>query len=82
MASADIVNLRAEVERLKEQVKERRETATALAGRLEDEKAALARVRVAVDKARRETASDPDNRWCRNATIILNEAQAALEGRG
>ena len=29
-----------------------------------------------VDRARRETASDPDNRWCRNATIILNAALA------
>ncbi len=37
----------------------------------EDECAALRR---AIDAARRETASDTDNRWCRNATIILNDA--------
>lgn len=36
-----------------------------------------ARVReleAAIDKAMRETASDPDNGWCRNATIILSAA--------
>ena len=41
--------------------------------------AAAHRVRAlegAIDKARRETASDPDNRWCRNATVILNAALA------
>ena len=35
------------------------------------------RLRV-IDGARRETASDPDNRWCRNATIILNAALKPL----
>ena len=33
-----------------------------------------AKWRAAIDKARRETASDPDNVWCRNATIILDAA--------
>ena len=35
----------------------------------------------AINKARRETASDPNNRWCRNATIILNVALTP-EGSG
>jgi hypothetical protein len=35
---------------------------------------ALERAYAAIDKAQRETASDPDNRWCKNATIILDEA--------
>ena len=29
-----------------------------------------------LDKARRETASDAQNRWCRNATVILDAALA------
>jgi hypothetical protein len=31
-------------------------------------------LRLAIDKARRLTASDPNNQWCRQATIILNAA--------
>jgi hypothetical protein len=31
-------------------------------------------LRSAIDKARRLTASDPKNQWCRQATIILNAA--------
>ena len=42
-----------------------------------DLKTRLAALREAADKARRETASDPENRWCRNATILLNAALAA-----
>jgi len=33
--------------------------------------------RKVVDQARRETASDPENRWCRNATILLGAALRA-----
>jgi hypothetical protein len=34
------------------------------------------RLREAIDKARRESASAPGNRWARNATIILDAALA------
>ena len=36
-------------------------------------------MRGAIDKALREVASDLDNRWCRNAHIILTAALAACE---
>src|ERR1700674_3205032 len=32
------------------------------------------RLRKVIDQARRITASDPKNIWCRQATILLNEA--------
>lgn len=32
----------------------------------------VSRLQAGIDKARRLTASDPDNPWCRQATIILN----------
>ena len=32
-----------------------------------------------VDQARRETASDPANVWCRNATTILDAAIVAFK---
>ena len=37
------------------------------------------RLRDTVDAARRETASDPDNVWCRNATTLLNDVMRASD---
>jgi hypothetical protein len=34
----------------------------------------VSRLRKVIDQARRITASDPKNIWCRQATILLNEA--------
>jgi hypothetical protein len=36
--------------------------------------APIEELRSAIDKARRLTASDPNNQWCRQATIILDAA--------
>lgn len=40
----------------------------------------IRRLRKDIDMARRITASDPDNVWCRQATIVLNEALRSDEG--
>ena len=34
----------------------------------------IARLRELIDKARRFTASDPDNEYCRQATLLLDLA--------
>jgi hypothetical protein len=43
---------------------------------LAEQSRTISRLRGLIDKARRNTASDPDNIWCRQATIILNQALA------
>jgi len=43
----------------------------------------IERLREAIDHARHESASDPESRWARNATIILNAAlRATPEAKG
>jgi hypothetical protein len=42
--------------------------------KMTDETVRVEELRSVIDKARRLTASDPDNQWCRQATIILNAA--------
>lgn len=80
-AQAEVERLKGEVEHWKASYYPLKADLREAQGHMAASEATLARVRGAVDKARRETASDPRNRWCRNATIILNEAWAALEGR-